>query len=140
MDKNEFDLLSSTVPFQMHDEQINRIELTDKCLRLHFDSLHFDSKHTRATIDFTGMEDVTCCGHMDVYDVHYSEILGGTRYFADEFEALFEKESMALIVVDMWIGYEGQIMITGKVLENDFIGDKMFSLYIEATSMIYKFD
>lgn len=137
MNKEIFDLQSTTVPLQMHDEKISRIELTDNGLRLHFEDLHFNSNYRHATIDFEGMEDVTCCAHMDIYEVKCDKILGGTRCFADELESFIEQKKISLVVLDMWVGYGGQLMITGEVIENDIVGDKKFSLFIDATSMVY---
>lgn len=64
------------------------------------------------------------------------KISGGKRFYADEFDSFWRKNNLSLIVLDIWVGY-GSFMITGKVSEGKQVGDKHFSLVIDATNLEY---
>ncbi len=136
MEKIVFDSKSVNIPFQMHDEIIGRIILTESSIQLCFDDIHFNSEHSKAILSFSGMEEVSCSACLEVYEVKRTKISKGEIYFTEDFESFFLDNGFSLIVVDMWVGYES-FMITGKVCEGDYIGDKHFLLKIESSTLEY---
>lgn len=83
-----------------------------------------------------GTDEVSCSAYLDVYNMKHLKISEGKRLYADEFNSFMQKNKISLIVLDMWVGY-GSFMITGKVSEGKQIGDKCFSLVIDATKLEY---
>lgn len=137
MKQRKYDLKSFKVPYQMHDEEINRVLLSENSLQLCIDDLHLIPKFSKASIEFSGIEDVSSCAYIDIYDMNCCNILGGKRYYADEFDSIWAEKEMKLIILDTLVGYGGMLMITGELSECDVIGEKCFSLVVYASSVTY---
>ena len=137
MKKFKYELDFANIPYQMHDEIVSKINLTEKSVQLCFDDIHFAQEHRKAVIEFLGMEDVSCALLMQVYEQKRTKISRGKVYFPEEFDDFFEMNKCSLIVTDILVGY-GSFLITGKVIEGDVIGDKRFSLKIEAKTIEYR--
>lgn len=141
MKKEIYNLNLDNIPFQMHDQEINRIILTENSIQLCFDAISSDFiRGSKAILEFFGMkegiDEVSCSAYLDVYNMNHLKISKGKRFYADEFNSFMQKNKISLIVLDMWVGY-GLFMITGEVSEENQIGDKRFSLVIEATKLEY---
>ncbi|MBO7608554.1 MAG: hypothetical protein J6T28_13205 [Paludibacteraceae bacterium] len=141
MKKDIYNLNLDNIPFQMHDQEINRIILTENSIQLCFDAVCSDYiRGSKAILEFFGMkegtDEVSCSAYLDVYNMKHLKISEGKRLYADEFNSFMQKDKISLIVLDMWVGY-GSFMITGKVSEGKQIGDKCFSLVIDATKIEY---
>lgn len=138
MDKLIFDLRLENIPYQMHDEKISRINLTESSIQLCFDDLHFNSEHRKAILEFSGMEgEVPDSAYLEIYEKKGTKISKRKKlFYAEEFKSLFSNNDFSLIVFDLWVGYES-FMITGEVLEGNTLGDKFFSLRIESKTIEY---
>lgn len=139
MKEERYNINLENIPFQMHDQEINRIVLTKNSIQLCFDNIRSDFIHgSKAILEFLGMEEgnVPYSAYLDVYDMKRLKISGGKRFYADEFDSFWGKNNLSLIVLDIWVGY-GSFMITGMVSEGKQIGDKHFSLVIDATNLEY---
>ena len=64
-------------------------------------------------------------------------ILGGQRYYAEEFDSMWGAREIKLIILDILVGYGGMLMIIGKISEGDVIGEKYFSFVVYASYMTY---
>ena len=136
MEQKQYDLKSLNIPFQMHDEEISRILFFENSLQLCVDELHLIPNYSKATIELSGIDDVSSCVYIDIYDMKYCKIMGGRRYYADEFDSIWGNGNK-LIILDTLVGYDGMFMLIGELSENETIGEKYFSLVIYASSVIY---
>lgn len=136
MKRKKYNLKSIVVPFQMHDEEISRILFFENSLQLCVDELHLIPNFSKATIKFCGIEDISSCAYIDIYSMEYCKIMGGRRYYADEFDSILG-DGNRLIILDILVGYGGMLMLTGELSEGEVIGEKYFSLVVYASSVIY---
>lgn len=137
MDKLRFEVRLESIPYQMHDEIISRINLTENSIQLCFDDIHFNSEYRKAILEFSGMGDnVSDSAYLEIYEMKQTKISKGKKFYTEDFESLFSNNFISLIVIDVWVGY-GSFMITGKVLEGDTIGNKHFLLKIESKIIDY---
>lgn len=136
MKQKQYDLKSMNVPYQMHDEEISRILLFENSLQLCVDELHLIPNFSKAIIEFRGIDDISSCAYIDIYGMKYCKIMGGRRYYADEFDSIWGGGNK-LIILDTLVGYGGMLMLTGILSEGEVIGEKFFSLVIYASSVLY---
>lgn len=137
MKRIQYSLKSIKIPYQMHDEEITKIIVSKNSVQLYVDKLHFVPNYSKAIIEFNGIDDVFSCVYVDVYDMECCNILGGQRYYAEEFDSMWGAREIKLIILDILVGYGGMLMIIGKISEGDVIGEKYFSFVVYASYMTY---
>lgn len=125
---------------QMHDEQIDEIRMDKDILVLKFSHLHFphEKQYNSAELIFSDFEEITSDVYIEIFERINCIITSGKRFYIDEFIPYMNQNSIILEVMDILHGYE-EILIRGKIINNNNSYGEHFNLSISVKKISYKF-
>ena len=109
-------------------------------LVLKFSHLHFphEKQYNSAELIFSDFEEITSDVYIEIFERINCIITSGKRFYIDEFIPYMNQNSIILEVMDILHGYE-EILIRGKIINNNNSYGEHFNLSISVKKISYKF-
>ena len=123
---------------QLHDEIIDRIEVINNNLVLHFDELHLVNKYSKCKIMFSQFEEIFSDVSFTFLNIHKNKIKSGRKIYLDEFIEYKKNRNFFIEICDIYEGYE-RLLIVGKIVNCKISYGNYVQLCIDTKSITYEF-